>query len=340
MKIKYVFFTVMLFLATILTKITRMNRYKLHKRFGHNSRHLLATALLACGTMTATTAQASLIFNFEFQGDFVGNATAQQAIITSGNLFSSMFASHFSNSAVLTFTVNSETSGIASAGSDGISAPGFGNGEVVRNKILTGTDLNGSTADGFIFINLATNFQFDPNAPVDFAAGQIDLYSVMDHELTHALGFGSNINAAGDTPGAYSKWDQFITTKTGVSVVDPITMLVNHAAYLDAQTTGGVFNGANAIAAWGAPVPLVRSDDISHLEQDTFSTPNVPFNYLMRGSGNLIDPRVPRDYMPAEVGIMADLGYSAVAAVPEPSTFALMLAGMSFVGFAATRRKS
>lgn len=301
-------------------------------------RRLVAAGVLACGAVIGSSAQAALSFTFDFQGDFVGNANAQQAVITAGNLFSGMFASHFSDTAALTFTVDS-FGGLAAAGSAGIAAAGFGNGEVVRNKIVNGIDLNGATADGFIFINLAAPFVFDPNASVDFAAGQIDFYSVLDHELTHALGFGSNIDAIGTTPAAYSKWDQFLTTKAGVAVVDPITMLVNAAAYSDAQTNGGAFGGANAVAAWGVLVPLVKSTDISHLDTDTFSSPNVPVNALMLCCGGANVQGEPRDYNAAEIGIMTDLGYTKVAAVPEPSTYGLVLAGLALVGFTTQRRK-
>lgn len=301
-------------------------------------RSLVAAGLLACGAMIGPSAQAALTFTFEFQGDFVGNASAQQAVITAGNLFSGMFASHFSDTAALTFTVDS-FGGLAAAGSAGIAATGFGNGEVVRNKIVNGVDLNDTTADGFIFINLAAPFVFDPNASVDFAAGQIDFYSVIDHELTHALGFGSNIDAIGTTPAAYSKWDQFLTTKAGVAVVDPITMLVNAAAYSDAQTNGGAFSGANAIAAWGVLVPLVKSTDISHLDTDAFSSPNVPVNALMLCCGGANVQGEPRDYNAAEIGIMADLGYTRVAAVPEPSTYGLLLAGLALARLTTKRHK-
>jgi hypothetical protein len=44
-----------------------------------------------------------------------------------------------------------------------------------------------------------------------------------------------------------------------------------------------------------------------------------------------------RDYSAVEVGMLADLGYAAV--VPEPETYAMLLAGLGAVGWVARRRR-
>ncbi len=307
------------------------------------SRRLAGGTAVACCLLASAPAQAALTFSFIFEGEFMDpvRALERQAVIDSGNLFSNMFAGHFSNTGALTFTVN-RGGGSAAAGSAVIAAAGFGNGEVVRNKILNGTDLNGAAPDGFIFIDLSANFQYAPNAVVNFAGGQLDFFSVMNHELTHALGFGSNIDRDGLTPTSYTKWDQFLTTKLGVAVVKPDGN-VDVDAYRDAQMEGGLFNGAKAALAWGSPVPLVKDVDISHLDTATFSSGaggSVPQNALMLCCGGANDPFAPRDYNAAEIGILADLGYTQAAAVPEPSTYALTLAGLGLFGFFVKRRKS
>ncbi len=46
-----------------------------------------------------------------------------------------------------------------------------------------------------------------------------------------------------------------------------------------------------------------------------------------------------RDYSAIEVGMMRDLGYSAVTPVPEPETYAMMLVGLGLIGAIARRRK-
>lgn len=297
---------------------------------------MLSAAVLAAG-MFASSANAALSFQFDFQGDFT--AAQQQGVVDAGALFSQMFATHFTNTATLRFNVISTDVGLASAATNETGAAGFGNTEVVRNKAINGVDLNGPTADGFININLATNFQYNPNAPVDFAGGQIDLYSLMDHELTHALGFVSFV--APTSAGDFTKFDQFLTSNAGVALVDPVTGVVNQAALADATANGALFAGPNAIARYGAPVPIQGPDGaLSHLGTDAFSFPTSSQNALMLCCGGLVNSFEPRDYNAAEIGIMTDLGYTAVAAVPEPSTYAMALAGLGLIGALTKRRKS
>ena len=86
------------------------------------------------------------------------------------------------------------------------------------------------------------------------------------------------------------------------------------------------------------------SGGLSHLGTVEFSAPvggSPDMNALMLCCGGLNVTGEPRDYNAAEVGILADLGYSQVTtAVPEPSTYALMLVGLAGVGFTVKRRKS
>jgi hypothetical protein len=270
---------------------------------------IIGAGLVAAGLMVCNQANAAITFNFDFQGDFVGNATAQQAIVTAGNLFSNMFASHFSNTATLDFIVASENTGLAEAGSALQGPAGFGTADVVRNKVVTGIDSNGAVADGTISINLATPFVFDPNAPINFAAGEIDLFSVLDHELTHAFGFASY--GTGATNVLHSTFDQFLTDKAGDPLFDSATLLVNQSAYDNALANGALFDGAHAIANYGSPVPIEGGfGAFSHLSTDAFSSPTVPQNALMLCCGGLNVQFEPRDYNSAEVGILADLGYT------------------------------
>jgi hypothetical protein len=316
-------------------------------------RSVLGTGLLVSTALFSPAAHADLSFTFDYSGNTAGvgfldptfGSARQTAMTTAGTLFSGLFGSYFVGTTVLDFSVTSSFdpggSTLASAGSQQTGALGFGNGEVIRQKIQTGNDLNGGAADGMVDVNWGYNWQIDPNTPA-VASGpsaSFDFYAAVFHEFTHALGFGSNINAAGatSTPGSFTKWDQFLTNQAGDSIVDPTATFVNLAAYSDAQTNGGRFAGANAIAAYGGPVPLVVNPDISHLNTDAFSPPTVPGPYMMVPTRDF-GPQEARAWSATEVGILTDLGYT-VTAVPEPETYALMIAGLGVLAFVARRRK-
>lgn len=257
-----------------------------------------------------------------------------------------MFATHFSNTATLQFDINSETTGLAEAYSNfpDLPAPaGFGTADSVRIKAQGGPDLTAG-ADGGISINLTTNFQYDPNAPVDFAGGQIDLFSVIDHELTHALGFLSF--GPGAIPTVHSKFDQFLTDLNGTPLFDPTTFLVNQTAYNNASGNLALFAGSNAgsVTIQGQDPGTGADGALSHLGTAQFSAPpggSPEQNALMLCCGGLNIQGEPRDYNAAEIGILADIGYTrnAVGAVPEPSTWAMLIGGFGFVGGTIRYRK-
>ncbi len=318
-----------------------------------------AFAWFACAVSTGASCHAALVFTFDYSGntpgvgflDPVTGAARQNALSTAGTLFSNLFSSHFSNSAALTFSVTSTydntASTLASAGSNSVSAPGtYGGAEVVRNKVIFGNDLNGSTADGIVDVNWGYNWELDPNtlAVAPGIGESYDFYAAAFHEFTHALGFGSLIsgtpghdgNGSGaqgsSTPGSWAKWDQFLADASNSSLVNGATFEVNQTAFANAQTNGGFFTGANAVAAYGGRVPLFVDPDVSHLDESTFATPTSATNFMMKPQRDY-GPQEARVWSGLEVGILRDLGYTAV---PEPSSamfVLLVLAGMSFSRF-------
>jgi hypothetical protein len=319
-------------------------RYKARVRTLSTIGRALSTAgVLTAALLASSAAQAGLVFNFTFEADAVQMApdfTAGQkaAVIKAGELFSAMFATHFTNSATLDFTVTSKTDGLASAGSVALGSSGKLI-EVVQNKVLTGVDANGAGNDGFINLNLATPFVYDPNAPVDFAT-QIDLFSVLDHELTHALGFISYASVFEGT-GTYSTFDTFLKTNSGVSLIQGGA--VDLAALADAQATNALFSGPNAIAGYGIGAPIQGpGGDLSHLGTVAFSAPvggTADQNGLMLCCGGLNVTGQGREYNAAEIGILKDLGYTAVEAIPEPGTYAMVLSGLALLAFTTKRAK-
>lgn len=105
---------------------------------------------------------------------------------------------------------------------------GFDNNEVVRTKILTGTDVNESTVDGAVDVNCSQPWELSPVA-TDISESEYDYYSTIYHELLHAVGFSAVPNEAGldlldavpaGQPGVWGYFDQFICDSSGTAIID------------------------------------------------------------------------------------------------------------------------
>lgn len=221
---------------------------------------------------------------------------------------------------ILTYTVNSEydpvDGGLAGAGSPlANSLPGFW-GTVVHEKLMNGIDVNGDEADGFITWNWANNWGYYPAVGSD----DYDFTSTVMHELLHSFGWLSHIEPSDTTTVAWSTFDQFVTTRDGVSPINAETYLwdADYDPYLTGYGGGMFFTGANAVAAYGGrPVPLwtpavwSEGSSVMHLDDNVFSGPNhamMDHAALGLGADNIT-------LSPVELGILEDLGYTVV---PNP----------------------
>lgn len=326
-----------------------------HHKFTRFARNATYGCLLAGGLVFGSSANAALTFTYDYSDNDAGvgfldptyGAARQAALVTAGTLFSDLFGGYFTQMGTITMgvtsTVDLNDSTLASAFSNFVSAPGsFGGGEVIRNKLISGTDLNGAALDGGVNVNWAYEWELDPNTPAvaPGPAQTFDFYATLFHEFTHALGFGSEIVndpptdrfdagvEGSGSPGSWAKWDEYLSTCTNPTpLVDGATYEVNNGAVADARANGGCFVGANAVAANGGPVQLYADPDQSHLDEFTFSTSMMK---PLRDYG----PQEARDYNAVELGILTDLGYTrqAVNGVPEPTSIALVLAGLAGLG--------
>ena len=328
-----------------------------HQKPRRTARLVIGGGLLAAFLAFGSTAQASITFQFDYGADTgtgfwdpVSGADRKAAVSTAASSFSSMFGSYFSNSGTILLSASASddaaSNTLASAGSRMLvtSTPGFNDKQIVMTKLQTGVDLNGAGADGTVDVNFGQSWQLNKNASV--SGTQYDFYGVMYHEFTHALGFASNIaqdgSPFGGTKGAgvWSPFDKYLVAGNGSRVVSA-NFSLNQPVW-DAASQGGssmFFDGAFAKAAnGGAAVGLYsprvweEGSSISHLDTDNPALAGMMMLHAVSTGA------AARNYGAIEVGIMRDLGYTVVA-VPEPESYAMLLAGLAVIAPIARRRR-
>lgn len=198
----------------------------------------------------------------------------------------------------------------------------------MAHEMRTGEDPNGGGADVIISINpnyLANELWFDPDpaarvAPV--AANRTDAMSVFIHELGHALAFnGWADHVSGQPPAGYgSTWDRYLSSVGG----------------------NIYFNGPQAMAVYGGPVPVTTGNNFHLGNAPGSGRPGADL------AGDLFNGWVfyhgTRYGISAlDLAVVADTGLElrqAVVSVPEPGSAALFLLGLAgFAGLAIRRQK-
>lgn len=175
---------------------------------------------------------------------------------------------------------------------------------------------------GSIAFDPAVNWHFDPSTPA--SNSEVDFYTIALHELGHVLGLSSS-------------WNQWR----------------NH-------TSGSVFTGVNAVAAYNADngtnvssLNMVSASDF-HWQDGTYHSKIFPGgtpDYVGTvGAGNLQDLLMEPvanftltvhrfESTNVDVGALRDVGWSTVA-IPEASTMLYIGGAASCVIFVYTRRKT
>ncbi len=216
---------------------------------------------------------------------------------------------------------------------------------VVQDKIIKGTNPNGTTVDGKVNFNFTPSY-YDKKTDTDKRAGwsyfgkptktQYSFDATAAHELLHSFGFLAGVekppcnefvcNNGKPTKDAVTNWyyfDQLIGNAQQQKAIDGKTYEWDPA--FDANVTGDKANGLyflgdNAVKAYGGPVPLYSptefkpSSSISHLADYVFNkTDPTAKDYvkLMNANGDVGEPNL--QLSPVEIAMLKDLGYRTKA---------------------------
>lgn len=149
-----------------------------------------------------------------------------------------------------------------------------------------------------------------------------------------------------------------VTIAAAATAIDTAYVIINSAYGQNGRTSGTItFNGVNA----GSPISLVQGVNIrDHFQNSQTNNSTSAFATANYNTGARFD--VYRYDISALGGVLNTIGFScngtcnsdnglpflagvtltqeAVAAVPEPATWAMMLVGFGGIGFAMRRRKS
>lgn len=266
-------------------------------------------------------------FEFIYSGGaLLWSQEARAALESTATILGSYFIP--SAPVTITYTVNGELSPLsgtlASATSDIVSSqPGFFP-TVVQAKIITGVDANGDAPDGELTWNFGSPWAFGPTVP----GGQYDFQSLAMHELTHTLGFLSNVNQPGSNNGTgWTAFDGLLVTADGTPVIgDDYAWISAYDTNLTGGNGGLYLGGPNAVAAYGGLVPVYTPNpwqggsSISHLDDQSFYGRNEQLMNARHGTGQGL-----RALSALETAILADLGYTIA---PAPGSAAVLLFGV------------
>lgn len=200
---------------------------------------------------------------------------------------------------------------------------------LVFQHITTGVDPTGSAVDGTMTVDFGYNWNED-QGPV--AGGEFDLFSVLLHEVTHALGFLSLTDAngvgLGGTTTRAGGFDDFIANGNGLALINCASgAFLGTTNDLIGLNNGVKHTGPNTAAAWAAlgnagsaslyaPNPYQSGSSTSHWNTND---PAVPSSAVMRHSISAgVEHRV---YTTLDLGALADIGYALTTVTPGPGDF-------------------
>ena len=272
------------------------------------------------------------------QSIFTPNQTQQGAMRLAASNWGQVFDHNVTIDLLIKSVDDPNSDTLMSAGSNLTTdlTAGFEGNEVIRTKVLTGVDTNGSNFDGEVEINWGINWELDIDQTPDISVPdqeEYDFYSTFYHEISHALGFlgsiakdGTDVDGKGiNTPGSWYFFDQFVSDDEGIPLIDASSFLIDASKYIPLAEGGNsadgmsglFFNGPQAVAANGnQPVGLFTPGEFSegssgsHLDDE-----NPSFEGFLMLSGTDFGPGS-RTLHPIEKAIFEDLGYQLIGSTP------------------------
>ncbi len=210
-------------------------------------------------------------------------------------------------------------------------------GLTTANAKALGYTVGTSAAIPDATMTFSSDFPFAYSRVGGTPSNQIDFITMVQHELGHALGFVSGVDDIDYCAGAGRGTACHISNTADRFETDwwyePLDLYRYTAAGLDMRVGGSPYfsidGGATAIETFSTGKIHGNGFQASHFNPDVFN--------LMRPT---LDYGRAYDATDADLAALDVIGWNLATAVPEPGSWALMLAGMAAVSGLARRRRA